>query len=117
MSRISILGGGSWGTGLAVVFSSSRRQHDIRLWVRDSSLAESLEQERENKKYLPGVSIPACVKASTKLEEVLHEAQVVVGAVPSPTRVASLRWPFRMSREMRPSSAPQKGWNRRRTCV
>jgi len=83
MSRIAILGGGSWGTGLAVVFSSSRRQHDIRLWVRDSSLAESLEQERENKKYLPGVSIPACVKASTKLEEVLHEAQIVVGAVPS----------------------------------
>src|SRR5882762_4922658 len=74
MSRIAILGGGSWGTGLAVVFSSSRRQHDIRLWVRDSSLAESLEQERENKKYLPGVSIPACVKASTKLAEVLHEA-------------------------------------------
>src|SRR6267143_1493111 len=83
MSRIAILGGGSWGTGLAVVFSSSRRQHDIRLWVRDPSLAESLEQERENKKYLPGVSIPACVKASTKLEEVLHEAQIVVGAVPS----------------------------------
>src|SRR5258708_11793310 len=83
MSRIVILGGGSWGTGLAVVFSSSRRQHDIRLWVRDSSLAESLEQERENKKYLPGVSIPACVKASTKLAEVLHEAQIVVGTVPS----------------------------------
>src|SRR5260370_9802695 len=83
MSRIAIRGGGSWGTGLAVVCASRRRQRETRPWVRDSSLAESLEQERENKKYLPGVSIPACVKASTKLEEVLHEAQIVVGAVPS----------------------------------
>ena len=83
MSRIAIVGGGSWGTGLAVVLSSSRRKHDIRLWVRDSSLARSIEQERENKKYLPGVSVPACVRASTNLGEVLHEAQIVVGAVPS----------------------------------
>ena len=83
MSRIVILGGGSWGTGLAVVLSSSRRKHDIRLWMRDPSLAQSIEQERENKKYLPGVSIPACVRASTKLEEVMHEAQIVVGSGPS----------------------------------
>jgi glycerol-3-phosphate dehydrogenase (NAD(P)+) len=51
--------------------------------MRDPSLAQSIEQERENKKYLPGVSIPACVRASTKLEEVMHEAQIVVGSGPS----------------------------------
>jgi glycerol-3-phosphate dehydrogenase (NAD(P)+) len=83
VSRIAILGGGSWGTGLAVVLSSSRRKHDIRLWVRDTCLAESIERERENKKYLPGISVPDCVKASAKLEDLLHEAQIVVGAVPS----------------------------------
>jgi glycerol-3-phosphate dehydrogenase (NAD(P)+) len=83
VSRVAILGGGSWGTGLAVVLSSSRRKHDVRLWVRSSSLAESIERERENKAYLPGVSVPPCIRASTKLEEVLHEAQIVVGAVPS----------------------------------
>ena len=83
MSRIAILGGGSWGTGLAVVLSNSRRKHEIRLWVRNPSLAESIERDRENKAYLPGVSVPPCVKASAKLEEVLHEAQIVVGAVPS----------------------------------
>jgi glycerol-3-phosphate dehydrogenase (NAD(P)+) len=83
VSRIAILGGGSWGTGLAVVLSNSRRKHEPRLWVRDSSLAESIERDRENKKYLPGVSIPAGVRASANLEEVLHEAQIVVGAIPS----------------------------------
>jgi glycerol-3-phosphate dehydrogenase (NAD(P)+) len=83
LSRIAILGGGSWGTGLAVVLSCSRRKHEMRLWVRDSALAESIERERENKKYLPGISLPACVKSSSQLDEVLHEAQIVLGALPS----------------------------------
>jgi glycerol-3-phosphate dehydrogenase (NAD(P)+) len=83
VSRIAILGAGSWGTGLAIVLSSSRRKHEIRLWVRDPSLAESIERDCGNKKYLPGVSIPPCVKASSTLEEVLREAQIVIGAVPS----------------------------------
>ena len=83
MSRIAILGGGSWGTGLAVVLANSRRKHEIRLWVRASSLADSIERERENKKYLPGIPIPPSVKASSDLVNSLHEAQIVVGAVPS----------------------------------
>jgi glycerol-3-phosphate dehydrogenase (NAD(P)+) len=83
VSRIAILGAGSWGTGLAVVLSASRRKHEIRLWARDSSLADSIERDRENTKYLPGISVPPCVKASPKLEEVLRDAQIVVGAVPS----------------------------------
>ena len=83
MSRIAILGGGSWGTGLAVVLANSRRKHEIRLWVRASSLADSIERDRENKKYLPGIPIPPSVKASSDLVNCLHEAQIVVGAVPS----------------------------------
>jgi len=83
VSRIAILGGGSWGTGLAVVLANSRRKHEIRLWVRASSLADSIERERENKKYLPGIPIPPSVKASSDLVNSLHEAQIVVGAVPS----------------------------------
>jgi glycerol-3-phosphate dehydrogenase (NAD(P)+) len=83
LSRIAILGGGSWGTGLAVVLAGSRRKHEIRLWVRASSLADSIERDRENKKYLPGIPIPPCVKASSDLENSLREAQIVVGAVPS----------------------------------
>ena len=83
MSRIAILGGGSWGTGLAVVLASSRRKHEIRLWVRASSLADSIERDRENKKYLPGIPIPPCVNASSDLENSLREAHIVVNAIPS----------------------------------
>jgi len=83
LSRITILGGGSWGTGLAVVLANSRRKHEIRLWVRAASLADSIERDRENKKYLPGIPIPPCVKASSDLENSLRGGQIVLAAIPS----------------------------------
>jgi glycerol-3-phosphate dehydrogenase (NAD(P)+) len=83
MSRIAILGGGSWGTGLSVVLGHGRRKHDIRIWVREPSIAQSIREKLENPAYLPGVAIPACVQASADISEVLHGAQIVLGVVPS----------------------------------
>jgi glycerol-3-phosphate dehydrogenase (NAD(P)+) len=83
VSRIAILGGGSWGTGLSVVLGHSRRKHEIRIWARESSIAQSIQENRENPAFLPGIPIPSCVQASTDLGEVLHEAQIVVGVVPA----------------------------------
>jgi glycerol-3-phosphate dehydrogenase (NAD(P)+) len=83
MSRIAILGAGSWGTGLAVVLSRARRQHEIRLWARDPALAEAIGRERENKSYLAGISLPASVHASADLSEVLRASPVILCAIPS----------------------------------
>jgi len=83
MSRIAILGAGSWGTGLAVVLSNSRRKHQIRLWARNAELAAVIEARRENSRYLPGVTIPQAVQVTAKLSETLPDAQVVICAVPS----------------------------------
>jgi glycerol-3-phosphate dehydrogenase (NAD(P)+) len=83
MSRIALLGGGSWGTGLSVVLAHSRRKHEMRLWVREASVAQSIQETRQNQAYLPGITIPACVQASNDLAEVLYGAQIVVGVVPS----------------------------------
>jgi len=83
MTRIAILGGGGWGTGLAVVLSQSRRPHEIRLWAREAAIVESIQRDRENKTYLPGVSIPESVSASTDLREVLNDADILLGVMPS----------------------------------
>jgi glycerol-3-phosphate dehydrogenase (NAD(P)+) len=83
MSRIAILGGGSWGTGLSVVLTHSRRKHEIRIWAREPSIAQSIHENRVNPDYLPGLAIPAGVQASNDLGEVLRDAQIVVGVVPS----------------------------------
>jgi glycerol-3-phosphate dehydrogenase (NAD(P)+) len=96
VSKIAVLGGGSWGTGLAVVLSRSRHTHEISLWVRESAIAQAISTTRENKTYLPGVEIPARVAPSTEISTVLEHAQIVIGVVPSAhTReVFTLALPF-----------------------
>ena len=83
MSKIAILGGGSWGTGLAVVLAHSRHVHEVSLWVRAAGMAETISSTRENKAYLPGVEIPTRVFPSAVLATVLEHAHIVIGAVPS----------------------------------
>jgi len=83
MTRIAILGGGSWGTALSVVLSRTRKPHEVSLWVHNAALAESLHLHRENTAYLPGVSLPAGIRVTHEYAEALSGAQIVVGAMPS----------------------------------
>jgi glycerol-3-phosphate dehydrogenase (NAD(P)+) len=83
MTKIAILGGGSWGTALAIVLSRSDREHDISLCVHDATLAESIRATGENKTYLPGHILPARVKAMHGMKEALSDATIVIGAMPS----------------------------------
>ena len=59
MTKIAILGGGSWGTALSIVLSRSHKPHEISLWMRDPTLANSSQQSRENKFVPSGMPIPA----------------------------------------------------------
>jgi glycerol-3-phosphate dehydrogenase (NAD(P)+) len=83
VTKIAILGAGSWGTALAIVLSRSERKHDISLWVHDAALASSLRGTRENDAYLPHHSVPLNVSVTNNLKEGVSEATVVVGAMPS----------------------------------
>ncbi len=83
MKRIAILGGGSWGTALAIVLSRSHRPHEISLWVRDAALAESIRLGRENKLYLPGHKVPERVRVTHDAGAALENTEVVIGAIPA----------------------------------
>jgi glycerol-3-phosphate dehydrogenase (NAD(P)+) len=83
MTRIAILGAGSWGTALSVVLSRARKAHDISLWVRNAALTEALRGRRENNLYLPGISLPAATRVTQEMSEALMDAKVVIGALPS----------------------------------
>jgi glycerol-3-phosphate dehydrogenase (NAD(P)+) len=83
MKRIAILGGGSWGTALAIVLSRTHKPHEVSLWVRDAALAESIRRARENKPYLPGHKLPETVQVSQDAAAVLENAGMVVGAIPA----------------------------------
>jgi glycerol-3-phosphate dehydrogenase (NAD(P)+) len=82
MSRLAIVGSGSWGTALAL--SQARRgDHDIALWSHSASVAESIEKQRENVAYLPGFPIPRQITPTTDLATAVENADIVISAVPS----------------------------------
>jgi glycerol-3-phosphate dehydrogenase (NAD(P)+) len=83
VSRIAILGGGSWGTALSIVLSRARRKHEISLWVHDPALAESMARDRENKTYLPGIQIAGDVRVTADIRDAVAGAQILVGAIPT----------------------------------
>jgi glycerol-3-phosphate dehydrogenase (NAD(P)+) len=83
MTKIAILGGGGWGTALAIVFSRSERRHDISLWVHDAALVTSLRRTRENQTYLPGHLLPVNVSISNSFKDAVSGATIIVGAMPS----------------------------------
>ena len=79
MTRLTILGGGSWGTALAIALAP--RFSSIRLWVHEPGLARQTEQTRENATFLPGFSLPANVTVTPELS--VADADLVVGVMPS----------------------------------
>jgi glycerol-3-phosphate dehydrogenase (NAD(P)+) len=83
MTRIAILGGGSWGTALSIVLSRSHKHHDISLWMRDPALARAVGMSRVNDLYLPGCAIPASVAVTSEFANALANANIIVGAMPS----------------------------------
>ncbi len=83
MSRIAILGGGSWGTALAIVLSRARRKHDISLWVHDPALAESIRRDRENRNYLPGHRLQPKIDVTSDTHGAISGAHILIGAIPT----------------------------------
>jgi glycerol-3-phosphate dehydrogenase (NAD(P)+) len=76
-----VLGCGSWGTTLAVVFGNAGRR--VTLWGRDRSQVEEIAAGRENARYLPGVRIPDRVRVTASLEDAASAARHIVVAIPS----------------------------------
>lgn len=83
MSRVGILGGGGWGTALAILLSRAHKRHDIALWVRDETLAASMQRDRVNEVYLPGHRIPDAVRITNDSGEAVEGAAIVLGAIPA----------------------------------
>ncbi|AFS78721.1 glycerol-3-phosphate dehydrogenase [NAD(P)+] [Gottschalkia acidurici 9a] len=79
--KISVLGGGSWGTALAL--SLAKKGHDIDIWMRDKKQCEDMNYTRENIKYLPGVVIPNNIRATNDLEKAISNKEILISAVPT----------------------------------
>jgi len=78
---ISIIGAGSWGTGLAALLSE--KNFKIRLWAFEEEVVHSIQHFNENKIYLPGVHLDSSLLATNSIEEALNNTDLVLFVVPS----------------------------------
>ena len=79
--RIAVLGSGSWGTTLAIL--AARNGCQTLLWGHDPEHMALLAQDRENKRYLPGLAFPANLTVTSDLAEVADFCSLILVSVPS----------------------------------
>ncbi|MFN3659597.1 MAG: NAD(P)H-dependent glycerol-3-phosphate dehydrogenase [Pseudolabrys sp.] len=79
MDRISVLGGGAWGTALAQTAARAGRR--VTLWEFDADNAAHLAQQRESR-FLPGVKLEDSIAVTRALAEAAR-ADAILLVVPA----------------------------------
>jgi glycerol-3-phosphate dehydrogenase (NAD(P)+) len=79
INRIAVLGGGAWGTALAL--TCARAGRDVTLWEFDTGNAEHLASKRESR-FLPGVRLDDGIKVTRDLAQAAR-ADAILMAVPA----------------------------------
>ena len=79
--KISVIGGGSWGTALAHLLAE--KGYPVHLWVYEADLVAQLSKSKENTLYLPGIRLPDRITATSSLEEAAAGAALLLFVVPS----------------------------------
>jgi glycerol-3-phosphate dehydrogenase (NAD(P)+) len=88
MTRVAVLGSGSWGTAFAQVLADAGS--DVTIWGRRAEVCASINDRHENPDYLPGISLPESIRATDDAASAFEAAEVVVLAVPAQTLRAIL---------------------------
>ena len=81
MEKVTVIGAGSWGTAIAFVLAENG--HDCLLWARRSDQSTEINEVHTNHSYLPGISLPKTLKATSDLEEAAMHGDTVIIAVPT----------------------------------
>lgn len=81
MKRVGVIGAGSWGTALAITLADNG--HDVRIFARNKKQVEDLIEDRENRKYLPGIRLPENIRPCADKGEALENADVVLFSTPA----------------------------------
>ena len=81
LTRIGVVGAGSWGTALAKLLADKGFALDF--WVYEPEVREQIETFRENQVFLPGFFLPESIRPSNDLETVVTGKDLVLVVVPS----------------------------------
>ncbi len=80
--KIGVIGGGAWGTALAM--HAARVGHEVTIWAHERDVVADIRDNRRNSVFLPGFELPAGVTASEDLEAVVAGTTLVLSVAPTP---------------------------------
>ncbi|MGQ0633165.1 MAG: NAD(P)H-dependent glycerol-3-phosphate dehydrogenase [Planctomycetaceae bacterium] len=80
--KLTVLGGGAMGTGCSIVLSEQPGRI-VSLWTRDAGQARTLETDRENRRLLPGIRLPAAIEVTSDARAAAAGAELLVVAIPT----------------------------------
>jgi len=73
---VGIIGGGAWGTALAAVMAQTHSR--VLLWAREDDVVSSINAQHENRAFLPGLSLPPAIEATSNLARMVECAALLI---------------------------------------
>lgn len=81
MRRLAIIGGGAWGTALAI---AARRAGSLPvLWARDPDVVAAINQRHENPLFLPKIRLDPMIAATADIGVAIEGAEAALLVVPA----------------------------------
>ncbi len=81
MRRLAVIGGGAWGSALALV--AARAGAGVVLWARDPNVVAAINQLHENPLFLPGIALDRAIAATTDAAAAIAGTDAALIVVPA----------------------------------
>ncbi|MFY9330654.1 MAG: NAD(P)H-dependent glycerol-3-phosphate dehydrogenase [Candidatus Nanopelagicales bacterium] len=81
MTRIAVMGGGSWGTAFGMVLADAGGH--VTIWAREPEVVTAINTQHVNERYHPGIALAESICATNDPGEALGDADIIVLAVPA----------------------------------
>ena len=81
MVDFAVLGAGAMGTAMSYLLASNN--YDVVMWARRTEVADGINYKKVNAEYMPNVTLPKKVNATTDLKKCLESSKKIILAIPS----------------------------------
>ena len=81
VKKLGVIGAGAWGTALAKHLAE--KGLEVRLWAYEHEVVDAVNTTHENRVFLPGVTLPRTLTATSSLTDVVEQADGILFVVPS----------------------------------